>query len=62
MRSAGRKEGLRVARLGRRRGKNMPEAVEVYAVARGAAPRRRPAVRRALAAAVALLLIAGVGV
>jgi adenylate cyclase len=57
-RGISRRPDLRFARLGQRRGKNLPDPIEVYAVRRGEARRRfRPP---ALAAAsVAAILAAG---
>jgi adenylate cyclase len=59
VRGAGRLPGLRFVRLGLRRGKNLPEPIEVYAVERGAARRRVP-LRRvgAVAASLAVLAVA----
>lgn len=60
VRSAGRQPGLRFVRLGHRRGKNMPEAIEVYAVRRQqpGAVRRRRLGRRATTAAAGLVAAA----
>ena len=59
VRGAGRRPDLRFRRLGLRRGKNLPEPIEVYAVETAASSRRLP-VRRigALAAGVAALVVA----
>jgi adenylate cyclase len=61
VRSAGDKRGLRFERIGRRRAKNIPHHVEVYAVRRGAASQgwltRHPAV--AVGAGMLVLVAAG---
>jgi adenylate cyclase len=62
VRSAGAVRGLRFERIGRRRAKNIPNPVEVYAIRRGATARHWPARRRAVAAGAALLALAAVGV
>lgn len=65
VRSAGTQPGLRFVRLGRRRGKNMPESIEVYAVRRqqpGMAQAwriGRPAAAVAVGLAVAVATAAG---
>jgi adenylate cyclase len=63
VRSVGKKPDRRFVRLGSRRGKNMPEAVEVYAVRRGPATgeRRWRGRWRAPAAAAAALALVAVG-
>jgi adenylate cyclase len=65
VRSAGRRPRVRFERLGMRRGKNMAEAVEVFAARpRAGSPRRRLPGRRLLAAVgtAALALLAGLAV
>lgn len=58
VRSAGKKCDLRFDRIGRRRAKNMPEPMEVYAVRRGSAGRGWRARQPALAAGASLLAAA----
>jgi adenylate cyclase len=55
VRGAGKRPDLHFVPLGRRRGKNLPDPIEVYAVERGAAPRSRPL--RLIAAVAAVVFV-----
>ncbi len=60
VRAVGKRPDLHFTRLGHRRGKNLPDPIEVHALRRGPAPRAWP-MRRAMAAAALVLAVASVG-
>lgn len=59
VRAIGKRSDLHFTRLGRRRGKNLPDPIEVHALRRGAAPRAWPMRRAAAAAGLALAVSSG---
>lgn len=59
VRAVGRRPDLHFVRLGQRRGKNLPEPIEVHALRRGPPRRAAPTWRIAVAAGLALALVAG---
>jgi adenylate cyclase len=62
VRSLGRRKGLRFERVGRRRGKNMPDAIEVFTIRQQGVRNSLVRAPRAAAAAALVLLAAGSGV